>query len=71
MATLNFRGKQYDATEEQVAKVNDLLEELKQEIAKIPDPVDRTPRLDFKRSEPYYTLSERYLDRMQEVLESN
>jgi hypothetical protein len=71
MVTLGIRGKQYEATEEQAAEFNSLFAELKREIAQIPESAESSNRLDSGYSEPYHTLTERYFDRMQAVLEAN
>ena len=71
MVTLGFRGKQYEATEEQAAEFNSLFAELKREIAQIPESAESSNMLDSGYSEPYHTLTERYFDRMQAVLEGN
>lgn len=69
MATLTIRGKRYEATEEQIGEYERLVDELKAEIAKIPEPDHEPTVLDMRDDEPYQRLTDKYLDKIVSMLE--
>lgn len=69
MATLTIRGKRYEATDEQIGEYERLVDELKAEIAKIPEPDHEPTVLDMRDDEPYQRLTDKYLDKIVSMLE--
>ena len=69
MATLTIRGKKYSVTDDQVAEYEHLVDELKAEIAKIPEPDHENTVLDLRDDEPYMRLTDEYLGKILSMLE--
>lgn len=69
MATLIIQGKKYRATDDKVAEYERLVDELKAEIAKIPEPVHESTVLDLRDDEPYMRLTDEYLEKILSMLE--
>lgn len=69
MATLIIQGKKYRATDDKVAEYERLVDELKAEIAKIPEPVHEPTVLDLRDDEPYMRLTDEYLEKILSMLE--
>lgn len=69
MATLTIQGKEYSVTDDQVAEYDRLVDELKAEIAKIPEPDHESTVLDLRGDEPYMRLTDEYLGKILSMLE--
>ena len=69
MATLIIQGKKYRVTDDKVAEYERLVDELKAEIAKIPESVHEPTVLDLRDDEPYLRLTNEYLGKILSMLE--
>ena len=65
----DYSRKKYSATDDQVAEYERLVDELKAEIAKIPEPDHEPTVLDIRDNEPYQRLTDEYLDKIVSMLE--
>lgn len=64
-----IQGKRYKATDDQIAEYERLVDELKAEIAKIPESVHESTVLDLRDDEPYLRLTNEYLGKILSMLE--
>lgn len=60
----DYSREKYSATDDQVAEYERLVDELKAEIAKIPEPDHEPTVLDMRDNEPYQRLTDEYLDKI-------
>ena len=65
----DYSREKYSATDDQVAEYERLVDELKAEIAKIPEPDHELTVLDIRDNEPYQRLTDEYLDKIVSMLE--
>lgn len=66
---VDYSRKKNSATDDQVAEYERLVDELKAEIAKIPEP-DHEPTVpDMRDNEPYQRLTDEHLDKIVSMLE--
>lgn len=66
---LIIQGKRYEATDDQIGEYERLVDELKAEIAKIPEPDHEPTVLDMRDDEPYQRLIDEYLGKIVSMLE--
>lgn len=66
---VDYSRKKYSVTDDQVAEYEHLVDELKAEIAKIPEPDHEPTVLDLRDDEPYMRLTDEHLGKILSMLE--